>query len=189
MRKCSHCGKLGHLIEQCWNLKPWCLYCGLFGHDERVCWWKRRELKVKGIGEQMKKDRLNKGKSKAHVKQTHVVDEHSEEDAVSLDSKSDTTSWYDWLGNTCTSSHITNQRENFITFCPSDRTKVWGVGNSETNVQGCGTVQIESTVDGKNIFPIYKMSSTFWQTSIILWHWGTGTSTEDRLKLLLVTCL
>ena len=56
----------------------------------------------------MKKDRLNKGKSKTHVEQTHVVEEHSEEDAVSLGSKSDTTSWYDWLGDTCMLSHVTN---------------------------------------------------------------------------------
>ena len=79
---------------------------------------------MKGIREWMKKDRLNKGKSKTHIEQTHVVEEHSEEDAVSLGSESDTTSWYDWLGDTCASSHVTNQRENFITFRPYDRTKV-----------------------------------------------------------------
>ena len=83
-------------------------------------------------------DRLDKGKGKARVEETHVVDEHtSDEDVVSLGSESDETrSWYDWLGDTCASSHVTNRKENFTSFRPVDKTKVRGVGNSEIKAEG-----------------------------------------------------
>ena len=55
---------------------------------------------------------------------------------------------YDWLGDTATTSHISNQRDIFIDFT-LDKTNVYGLGHSTIKAKGRGTVEIESIIDGK----------------------------------------
>ena len=56
--------------------------------------------------------------------------------------------YYHWLADTATTSHIANQREAFITYKPLTGKTVVGVGNNKANVEGRGTIELESSYKG-----------------------------------------
>jgi hypothetical protein len=56
--------------------------------------------------------------------------------------------YYDWLADSATTSHVTNQREAFITYQPLEATTVAGVGNIKAKAEGRGTIEIVSYCDG-----------------------------------------
>ena len=47
--KCTHCGRLGHLVDKCWRKDPsqipTCGYCSKKGHNEDKCFKKKRQNK------------------------------------------------------------------------------------------------------------------------------------------------
>jgi hypothetical protein len=47
--------------------------------------------------------------------------------------------YYDWLGDSATTSHVCNRREAFKTFQPLTDTTVSGVGNVKAEAKGRGT--------------------------------------------------
>ena len=55
---------------------------------------------------------------------------------------------HDWLADSATTSHITNQRSAFTTFQPLTNISVRGVGDVTTKAKGCGTVELESECNG-----------------------------------------
>ena len=57
--------------------------------------------------------------------------------------------YYDWLADSATTSHVTNQRNTFINYEPLTNKLVLGVGNNETHAIGRGTVELESNYNGK----------------------------------------
>jgi hypothetical protein len=50
--------------------------------------------------------------------------------------------YYDWLTNSATTLHITNQQEAFITYQLLEATTVTGVGNVKTKAKGRGIIEI-----------------------------------------------
>jgi hypothetical protein len=56
--------------------------------------------------------------------------------------------YYHWLADSATTSHITNQRETFITYKPLTGKTVAGVGNNKANIEGRGTIELESCYKG-----------------------------------------
>lgn len=56
--------------------------------------------------------------------------------------------YYDWLGDTATTSHVSNRREAFKMFHPLTDTTVSGVGNVKTEAKERGTVELISKYDG-----------------------------------------
>ena len=50
--------------------------------------------------------------------------------------------WYDWLANSATTLHVTNQQEAFKTFrsLPTNKERIIGVGNIEIKATGIGNV-------------------------------------------------
>lgn len=50
--------------------------------------------------------------------------------------------WYDWLADSTTTSHITNQCETFITYEPIQNTPITGVGGLQAQAEGHGNVNI-----------------------------------------------
>ena len=56
--------------------------------------------------------------------------------------------FYDWLADSATMSHICNQKEAFTTYEPLMGKTVVGVGNKHTNIEGHGTVELESAYQG-----------------------------------------
>ena len=47
-----------------------------------------------------------------------------------------------------TTLHIANQREAFITYKPLTGKTITGVGNNKANVEGQGTIELESYYNG-----------------------------------------
>jgi len=94
-----------------------------------------------------------KGKKKARPsEQTHATYEGSDNDTegVTYDSQTgEYLGWYDWLGNTCTTSHVVNHKNAFMNYQPLKWKQVRGVGNLVTQAEGQGTIQIELNIDGK----------------------------------------
>ena len=60
--------------------------------------------------------------------------------------------YYDWLADSATTSHVTNQRDAFINYEPLTNKLVLGVGNNETHAIGRGTVELESNFNGQKFF-------------------------------------
>src|SRR6202453_456623 len=57
--------------------------------------------------------------------------------------------YYDWLADSATTAHVTNQREVFETYHPATEATVAGVGNSKIKIEGRGTIQLESQCNGQ----------------------------------------
>ena len=57
--------------------------------------------------------------------------------------------YYDWLADSTTTSHITNQQKALLDYRPVDSTSVAGVRNAKATVKGCGSVELESTCQGQ----------------------------------------
>ena len=55
--------------------------------------------------------------------------------------------YYNWLADNATTAHVTNQCEAFMKYYPANDATVVGVGNMRINIQGCGTVLLESQVN------------------------------------------
>ena len=58
--------------------------------------------------------------------------------------------YYDWLGDSATTSHVCNRHEAFKTFHPLTDTTVSGVRNVKTKAKGRGTVELKSSYNGHN---------------------------------------
>ena len=56
--------------------------------------------------------------------------------------------FYDWLADSATTSHIFNQKEAFVSYAPLTGKTVMGVGNNQANVEGHGTIELESMNNG-----------------------------------------
>jgi hypothetical protein len=58
--------------------------------------------------------------------------------------------YYDWLGDSAMTSHVSNRRDAFKTFHPLTDTTVSGVGNVKTEAKGRGTVELKSSYKGQS---------------------------------------
>ena len=58
--------------------------------------------------------------------------------------------YYDWLTDSATTSHVSNQHEAFTTLYPLTDTIVSGVGNAKTKAEGRGTVELISLCNGRD---------------------------------------
>ena len=56
--------------------------------------------------------------------------------------------YYNWLADSATTLHITNQREAFVAYKLLTGKTVAGVGNNNTNVKGQGAIELESDYNG-----------------------------------------
>ncbi|XP_074304193.1 uncharacterized protein LOC141638914 [Silene latifolia] len=48
-KKCTHCNKKGHSIDECFQLKT-CSYCGKKGHIQSICKWYKQSRSFRGRG-------------------------------------------------------------------------------------------------------------------------------------------
>jgi hypothetical protein len=58
--------------------------------------------------------------------------------------------YYEWLGDSATTSHVSNRREAFTTFQPLPGITVSGVGDIKTEARGRGTVELKSTYNSRD---------------------------------------
>ncbi|KAN0134377.1 hypothetical protein V8E53_007875, partial [Lactarius tabidus] len=52
--------------------------------------------------------------------------------------------WYDWLADSVTTSHVTNQRLVLVDYRPANGTSVVGISNVSTNMEGCRSVMLQT---------------------------------------------
>ena len=128
-----------------------------------------------------------------------IVDESDTEDynfdtfnSNDVMANDDRLSFYDWLGDTATTSHIANSKQSFSTFTPLSKMAVSGVGNVTALAEGKGTVELESNVDGqmynlklKNV--LYIPSNNQNLISLGRWDNSGGHYTGGGGKIILVT--
>jgi GAG-pre-integrase domain len=104
----------------------------------------------------MRKDEANEGEEHSDEEITfsieedrstlNVVDEELE--CSNANGNDEHTLYYDWLADSATTSHVSNQRNAFISYQPLRKTSVAGVGNMKASAEGRGTVELESQCDG-----------------------------------------
>jgi hypothetical protein len=51
-------------------------------------------------------------------------------------------SYYDWLADSATTAHVTNQRDTYTEYQPAIGTAVARVGNTKTKIEGRGVIQL-----------------------------------------------
>jgi len=173
--RCRNCNLLGHRTDDCkWLGQIKCRECGWFGHMGRDCRRKGKGIKRKwndNRGEKTKK-RKNEQTHEAEEKNEEnsqgnatyssieeiafVIDNDDTEDfnydtynPSDVYANDERLSYYDWLADTATTSHITNSRDLLVNYQPINQTTVSGVGNTKVSAKGRGTVQLKSVINGQ----------------------------------------
>ena len=82
---------------------------------------------------------------------------------MSSDEENDTASTYDWIADSASTSHVTNQRHLMSDFIPREE-NVTGFGGNEVQAQGRGTVTLLSQI-GKNTYHIVLKNVCYVPTS------------------------
>ena len=161
--KCGHCDLHNHEMKDCKFLgQSKCGICNWFGHSTEDCYFKKaKDLKHKGEKED-RKGKKKKKKTKEEMNQGEEVEEEDEDEHITFSineslkitfDESDVNNsseynpcliYYDWLGDSATTSHVCNRHEAFKTFYPLTDTTVSGVGNVKTEAKGQGTVELKS---------------------------------------------
>jgi hypothetical protein len=100
--------------------------------------------------------------------------------------------YYDWLADTATMSHISNQCDAFITYRPSTGKTVTGVGNKKTNVEGQGTVELETIYKGNKYLlrldnVLYIPNNCKNLISLGRWDWAGGQYIGGGGAIVLIT--
>jgi Reverse transcriptase (RNA-dependent DNA polymerase)/gag-polypeptide of LTR copia-type/Integrase core domain/GAG-pre-integrase domain len=176
--RCGHCGLRNHKTEECKFLgQSKCGICTRFGHTTEECYSKKaKDLKRKREkgdkkGKKKKKtEEMHQGEEIADDDEDeHITFNLNESPEIFLDESEEGQSfnfdepdvinsseynprliYYDWLGDTATTSHVSNRRDAFKTFQPLTDTKVSGVGNVKAEAKGRGIVELRSSYQGRN---------------------------------------
>jgi hypothetical protein len=137
---CKQCGRTNHNTIDCKFLgQEKCAKCRLFGHGSAEC---RRDKKsgAKSSAPPTKKRKL--GQANQVEGRNPQDDEESDEGAVAFNLESydacnsyamdERVIYYDWLADSASTTHITNQRDAFINYRPLQNAVVQGVGDLTT---------------------------------------------------------
>ena len=159
--KCGICDRFGHTTEDCYSRKA------------KNLKRKREQGGGKGKGKKKKKkEEMNMGETdEEDDEEEHVtccltdknyseipLDESEIGQAFNFDEIDVSYTgeynppllYYDWLADSATTSHVSNQRDAFKTYQPLTDTNVSGVGNVKTKALGRGTIELNSSYNGKN---------------------------------------
>lgn len=133
---CTICRRTNHVAAKCfYKGKPKCRLCRKFGHTTADCWGKTGSKSSMQQKQKMKpqKERANQAhdpkdddvmdtKEIAFVAPTNV--------STMNDSNNDCVSFYSWVADSATTSHITNQRSVFTEYKPLHEKRITGIGNT-----------------------------------------------------------
>ena len=155
--RCGTCNRFGHRTEDCFSKKAKALRRkGKFGDNKNDKKDKKKQKK-----EEMNQREEENDDDDEHI--TFSVNEPSEltfddseqgqffnfdeSDVYSSSEYDSRLLYYDWLGDSATTSHVCNRCEAFKTFHPLIGTTISGVGNVKAKAKGRGTVELLSTYD------------------------------------------
>src|SRR6267378_4083707 len=170
---CNRCKCLTHNTEDCRNAGTNQYgYCGKYGHTTLLCRKrkfaepsnqlpnKRFKQEVSNVGEEDAVEIVSTARDDMDVdlpiNQTTFDTSDQGDEYINFDvpvsdmsTNDDRLIYYDWLADSATTSHVTNQRDAFINYEPLTNKLVLGVGNNETHVIGRGTIKLESNFNGQ----------------------------------------
>ena len=175
---CKHCGRKNHNTPDCNHLgKSKCSFCRKFGHTDDKCWEKKKGKRKKD--DKPEKTQKKQKKIEVHETEecdeedeeeiTLNTEEFIEENSNTYfdeseqgqyyninsdgtyirDEINEPVIYYDWFSDSATSSHVTNNRDIFISYQPLLNTSVIGVGRNKAKVEGKGTIEIQSQYKGR----------------------------------------
>ena len=162
--RCRNCNMTNHVTDDCkWLGQPKCEKCGWFGHIGLNCRRdQKRMMNTKGGGgnKRAKQEQVNHAvvqndndarddiDNEIVFSTSEIADECilNQCNPLSVEENDDLLSFYDWLADSATTSHVTNMRDAFTTFQPLIKS-VSGVGNAQTRAEGKGTVMIQTKID------------------------------------------
>jgi hypothetical protein len=177
--RCGHCGYRNHETKDCKFLgQTKCGICNRFGHNTEDCYSRKaKELKRKREKndrkgkKKKKKEEMNQGQEEEiddedddeHIifnlnePSKRIFDESEEGqmfnfeelDVNNSDEYNPRLIYYDWLGDSASTSHVANRRDAFKSFQPLADTIVSGVGDKKTKAKGRGTVELKSSFKGR----------------------------------------
>ncbi|CAA7262638.1 unnamed protein product [Cyclocybe aegerita] len=127
------------------SLNTECFNCHKKGHLAKDCW-------AKGGGREGQGPKGRKGPNRAG--RTHQAAEdanNSLNDTLYMANSTYTFSKYDWLLDSCTTSHIFPVREAFSDYRPLTDSPIQGVSSSPAQAKGRGTIIVNFAVEGKNV--------------------------------------
>ena len=79
--------------------------------------------------------------------ENHLFDQ-TDDHVLNTNGNEESLIYYDWIADSATMSHISNKKEAFVMYKPLTGKAVAGVGNKQANVEGKGTIELESTYKG-----------------------------------------
>ena len=162
---CDICKTPTHNTQNCRNAgtNP-CGNCGKYGHSTYQCWSGKRKLEnniTQTTNKKPKREITNVGEDAMEIVSTARDDsmnfDPSEEGqhfnfdvpVSDMSANDDRLIYYNWLADSATTSHVTNQRDAFIDFTPLTNKLVIGVGNNKAHAIGRGTVELESKCNNR----------------------------------------
>jgi hypothetical protein len=139
-----------------------CYNCRKYGHYSRDCKKQKKNHKDKdrGGGGSSKEGKGDGKAEKSNIME--VAFNGKEDDGEYYNFDVDCTNndkrliWYDWLADNATTSHVSHQREAFISYTPLHNISVTGVGGKVTNIKGKGTVKLLASCNGKTCILMLK---------------------------------
>jgi len=138
MNPCTYCGKYGHIIQQCCKRK--------FKQIPTQLPNKKPKHEVLNVGEEEVVAIVSTAKDNMdmdHLINRTTFDTSDEDEYFNFDvpvsgmsTNDDRLIYYDWLADSATTSHVTNQCNALINYEPLTNKLVLGVGNNEAHVIG-----------------------------------------------------
>jgi hypothetical protein len=202
-KRCKNCKQNGHVKANCWFLTKQCDKCGKKGHSANVCHRGGANTNQNSGSNKRSNDNSQSGSSESkrqHTQeQAHVVIEEvpmimttsaTENDLEFCvdygdNDNDDVVSFYNWLVDSCMTSHICNSRDSFATYEDLADATVRSVGNITTKVLGRGTVRLRSHVNDKTYVLILQdvlhvPSSQYSLLSLSKWDKSCGNFLVDH---------
>jgi hypothetical protein len=159
--KCNECGRFGHLTKHCWKKNG----AKALKQKQKVTTNQNKPYKrakteqMHAVIEEVKDDEDKEEEvivfgAEVNSIQFDVSEEgqysgFDEYDPNGPNEIDECILWYDWLADSTTTSHITNQRDILINYKPAHSTNIAGVGNINTAAIGRGTVELDTEYEGQ----------------------------------------
>jgi hypothetical protein len=198
--KCNECGKAGHLKKDCWNLKAkQGKREGEKPGEEKPSKKPKNETASATIVEVAEEIAFEVGGKETDkdvdmcldVSGDGLIDEVGDDftfdatDVSIVDVNDERVSYYDWLADCATTSHVSNQHKAFITYQPTNDTTIAGVGNVKTVVEGRGTVKLLTECEGQTYLlrledVLYVLSNHNNLLALGRWDAAGGSYTSDN---------